>query len=252
MSPRILAEEDSSPGRRRPAKAKPAPAPGRQDLEAIDSTNSLLVHDIKNLSFRLCSLLQNLENNYEDPLFKKSVVDILTDTVNRMDQIIHRCQGPREDLIVKYKVDLNEILNGLVENLPQTVRKRFFIEERYERIPKIWADPKYLKEGFIVLIDNALESMQAGERRLSIDTTSRVTRSGRHKVVVRIADTGCGMSREFIRHHLFAPFTSTKDHGLGLGMYAARKIFSLHDGTIRVTSREGRGTTFRIDFPAGR
>jgi signal transduction histidine kinase len=252
MTPRILVDEGPAGGRRTAAKSKKAAAAGRHIPADLDSTNSLLVHDIKNLSFRLCSLLQNLENNYEDPLFKKSVVDILNDTVSRMDRIIHRCQGPREELIVKYPIDLNEVLNELVENLPQAVQKRFFIEESYERIPKIWADPKYLKEGFIIVLDTALDSMSERGDRLLIATTSLVTRTGKRKVVVKIADSGCGMSREFIKNHLFAPFISTKDHGLGLGMYACRKIVGLHDGTIRVTSREGQGTTFRIDFPAAR
>lgn len=223
---------------------------GRAAEEGFGSTNSLLVHDIKNLSFRLCSLLQNLEKNYEDPLFKRSVIDILTDTVDRMDQIIHRCQGPREDLIVKYPVDLNEVLNSVVNRIPRQAQKAVAIRESYARIPRVWADPKYLKEAFTILTDNALEAMPQGEGRLSLATASHQTAGGKRRVVVRIADTGCGMSREFIRTRLFAPFVSTKPAGLGLGMYACRKILALHEGSIRVQSREGKGTTFRIDFPA--
>jgi signal transduction histidine kinase len=264
MTPRIL-DGDGRPGlrgRRQPEPGRPAlrgrrePEPGRPARRGapseLDSTNSLLVHDIKNLSFRLCALLQNLEKHYEDPLFKKTVVDILTDTVNRMDRIIHRCQGPRDDLIVKYPVDINEILHDVMNRLVPTGGKKFFLEESYDRIPKVWADPKYLKEAFSLVTDNAMEAMAVHGGRISVATTSRTTRSGQRKVVVKISDTGPGMSREFIRTRLFAPFVSTKEHGLGLGMYACRKIIAMHEGTVRVSSREGHGTSFRIDFPAAK
>lgn len=250
----LMYADSGSPPRRggrgeaKPVKEKKRTA-RRKVPEQLDSTNSLLVHDIKNLSFRLGSLLQNLENNYEDPLFKKSVLEILTDTVDRMDQIIHRCRGRQGDLIIKYPIDLNEILNEIVNLLPRPAKKRFFIRESYENIPTIWGDPEYLKEAFSILTDNALQAMEQDGGQLQLSTSFLVTRSGRKKVIVKISDTGCGMSKEFIKTRLYAPFVSTKENGLGLGLYACRKIIALHEGTIRTTSREGQGTTFRIDFP---
>ena len=48
----------------------------RKNTEGLEPANSLLVHDVKNLSFRLGALLQNLDTHYEDPLFKKSIRDV--------------------------------------------------------------------------------------------------------------------------------------------------------------------------------
>jgi signal transduction histidine kinase len=219
-------------------------------MEAIVPANSLMLHDIKNLAFRLGALLQNLEVNYEDPLFKKSVVEILDDTVRRMDRIVRRCRDRRGEVIVKVPVDLNEILIEIVEHLPRRPRneKEVFIEERYSRLPKIWGDPEFLREAFAIIVQNALEAMQDRGGRLTLSTGTAASRAGRRRIVVRVADTGCGMSPEFIDNGLFAPFVSTKEDGLGMGLYACRKIIALHDGTIRVSSREGRGTTFRLSF----
>jgi len=224
----------------------------RRQADALQPANSLLVHDIKNLSFRLGALLQNLENHYEDPLFKKSVVEILADTVRRMDGIVRRCRHRKGEVIIKLPVDLNEVLHGLVEALPRSVleKRSIFIEELYARIPKIWGDVEFLREAFAILIQNALDAMEGAGGRLSLATAGRTTRAGKRQVVVTLADTGCGMSAEFVRQHLFTPFVTTKDQGLGLGLYACRKIIALHDGVVRVRSREGRGTTFRLVFNA--
>jgi signal transduction histidine kinase len=234
MKPQRATEKKSSSG-----------APAKE----LNSADSLLVHDIKNLSFRLGSLLQNLENHYEDPLFKKSVIEILSDTVQQMEKIVHRFPVRRGDLIVKYPVDVNEILNEIVERIPRTIQQTHFIEEAYERVPKVWADPKFLKEAFIILVENALQAMDEEGGILMLSTGVSVTRAGGKRVIVKISDTGCGMSKEFIREVLFTPFISTKEEGLGLGLYACKRIISQHDGSIRVTSQEGRGTTFRIALP---
>lgn len=224
----------------------------RDPLEGIVPANSLLLHDIKNLAFRLGALMQNLEVNYEDPLFKKSVIEILDDSVRRMDRIVRRCRDRKGEVIVKVPVDLNEILIEIAGHIPRRPphRQEIFIQENYTRLPKIWGDPEFLREAFAILVQNALEAMLDGGGSLTISTGTTVGRTTRRRIVVKVADTGCGMSPEFIRNGLFAPFVSTKEDGLGMGLYACRKIVALHDGTIRVSSRQGRGTTFRVSFAA--
>jgi len=71
------------------------------------------------------------------------------------------------------------------------------------------------------------------------------------KAVVSITDTGCGMSEEFVRKSLFAPFRSTKKGGWGIGLYQARGIVEAHGGAIEVSSQEGAGTTFTVKLPLG-
>jgi signal transduction histidine kinase len=210
------------------------------------------VHDVKNLSFRLSALLHNLETHYEDPLFKKSVVEVLSDTVARMDRLVRQCRDAHEGLVFRYPLDLNEILNGVVESLPRTEAGDggITIEERYARIPRIWGDPAFLAEALAIVVRNGIESMEDRGGRLLITTLTSKTRAGKKKVEARIRDTGCGMPPDFIKDGLFSPFVTTKADGLGMGLYACRKIIALHDGVIGVRSVVGRGTTFRISFDA--
>ena len=65
-----------------------------------------------------------------------------------------------------------------------------------------------------------------------------------------VTDHGCGMSEDFIRNRLFKPFQSTKWHGFGIGLYQCRHIVEAHGGKIDVLSKEGEGSTFRVQLPA--
>jgi len=69
-------------------------------------------------------------------------------------------------------------------------------------------------------------------------------------VVVVVEDTGLGMN-ESTRRRVFEPFFSTKgDKGTGMGLATVYGTVREHGGNVRVSSREGVGTVFRLDIPA--
>lgn len=69
------------------------------------------------------------------------------------------------------------------------------------------------------------------------------------RVLLRVADTGVGMSDE-VRRRLFRPFfTHGKADGTGLGLAVVRRIVEAHGGEVEVASAPGRGTTVRVSLP---
>jgi len=68
---------------------------------------------------------------------------------------------------------------------------------------------------------------------------------------IRVTDRGCGMSPRFVRRDLFTPFRTTKQQGLGIGLYQCRQIVAAHGGRIEVASVEGDGTVFTVWLQAG-
>jgi signal transduction histidine kinase len=110
---------------------------------------------------------------------------------------------------------------------------------------EVHADPTQLAQVLLNLAVNAVQAMPAGGR-LTLATT---VAGDRCRLVV--ADTGEGMNEE-VRSRLFLPFFTTKDRdqGTGLGLALVHAIVTDHGGTIEVESEPGRGSRFRVDFPA--
>ena len=68
--------------------------------------------------------------------------------------------------------------------------------------------------------------------------------------IVTIADTGQGMSREFLDNELFAPFATTKGvAGIGVGAYQCREYIRALGGDVSVRSQVGVGTEFTLRLP---
>ncbi|MEO7319131.1 MAG: ATP-binding protein, partial [Chthoniobacteraceae bacterium] len=69
------------------------------------------------------------------------------------------------------------------------------------------------------------------------------------QAMLSVADNGCGMSAAFLKDSLFRPFHSTKQKGLGIGMFQSKMVVEAHRGNIQVESTPGKGTTFRVLLP---
>lgn len=109
-------------------------------------------------------------------------------------------------------------------------------------------DPGQFKRLVSFLVDNAVKfTPRDGEVAI------RLLPEGEH-VLLEVRDSGCGMDLE-TKANLFARFSQgepplrRKAGGLGLGLYLAKAIVDVHDGTIEVESEEGQGTLVRVRLP---
>ena len=68
---------------------------------------------------------------------------------------------------------------------------------------------------------------------------------------ISVSDDGHGMSSDFVERGLFKPFHTTKNQGLGIGLFHSKKIVDAHQGRIEVETQEGKGSTFRVMLPEG-
>ena len=234
-------------------KPKESPQRLRSALDRV------LIHDIRNMGFRLQMLLSNIDEHYDDPQFKQSVQELLQSTVERLDGMVERFAAHEDALLIKVALDLNVVIRevasgttrrgGETDGAAGSAAGQPTLALALGRIPEIWGDPYYLRDALWSLIENAIEATPAGGRVLIRSFTDVSHKPPR--TVVEIIDNGPGMSQEFLRNRLFKPFQTTKPQGVGLGLSTAAEIVRFHEGTINVLSQAGTpgGTLVRVIFP---
>ncbi|HKF42678.1 MAG TPA: ATP-binding protein [Thermoanaerobaculia bacterium] len=219
----------------------------------------VLVHDIKNMGFRLQMLLSNIDEHYDDPQFKKSVEELLRTTVDRLDGMVERFAAHEDALLIKVALDLNGVIREVAAGStrratpPEPGRgggsEQPTLSLALGAIPEIWGDPYYLRDALWSLIDNAIEATPRGGK-VVVRSFTDISRKP-NRAVVEIIDNGSGMTQEFLRERLFKPFQTTKPQGVGLGLSTAAEIVRFHEGKINVLSRTVKpgGTIIRLIFP---
>ncbi|HVM22088.1 MAG TPA: PAS domain S-box protein [Sphingomicrobium sp.] len=109
----------------------------------------------------------------------------------------------------------------------------------------VLADRVQIQQVLINLIRNALDAMlEADERLLTISTTTEAD----DLVTIAVQDTGTGISAS-VADHLFQPFVTSKQTGMGIGLSICRTIIEAHGGRIWFEAAPEGGTIFRFTLP---
>ena len=140
--------------------------------------------------------------------------------------------------------DLNGIVRELLEFVQYELQEAGIELEAdlEDDLPSLRLDEKYIKQALLNMVKNAISAMPDGGR-LSV-----ATRRKGDEVLLRVSDTGVGMSEE-VMAKVFEPNFTTRDFGSGIGLTLVYKVVKEHMGDISVVSQEGRGATFSIVFP---
>jgi CheY-like chemotaxis protein len=160
-------------------------------------------------------------------------------------------------------LDLSRLIDDTSQLLRVSTGKKRTLEIDLNRsLPRITADPIQMRQVIMNLVLNAADAIgeNAGcitvrTREETLDKTAIPLRfhgrepSPGHYVVLEVEDTGSGMTPE-VYARIFEPFFSTKFAGHGLGLAAVLGIIKSHNGAIQVKSEQGKGTLFRLFFPA--
>lgn len=232
-----------------PPKGPRFPARLRSALDRV------LVHDVKNMSFRLRLLLSNLDEHWDDAEFRKTVRDLLASTVERLEGIAGRFVEREDALLVKVDLDINELLRKVAGKPTRRGGRGGAggagdgpnVSLALGEVPRIWGDPVYLDDAFASLFENAWEAAIPEGKVLVRSYRGGTAR--RPRAIVEFIDNGAGMTPEFLRDRLFQPYATTKPQGVGLGLSTASQIVRFHRGTIRILSQPGGGTLIRLSLP---
>jgi nitrogen-specific signal transduction histidine kinase len=226
------------------------------DSEKLAATGRLaasIAHEINNPLEAIKNALYLLTNKIpaDDPNAK--FLQIATKETDRVSRILRQMLGfyrpPKME-----PTDINRLIEeseGLVEKHLRQNRVR--IENDLDPLlPPVIASADQIKQ---VLLNLMLNGMQAMPQGGTIFVSTRVSHGAdpeflmSDSVHIQIRDTGNGIPEEHLPH-IFEPFFSTKDEkGTGLGLWVSQGIVQAHGGSIKLRSREGRGTVFSVALP---
>ncbi|MEI7444331.1 MAG: XrtA/PEP-CTERM system histidine kinase PrsK [Burkholderiales bacterium] len=213
-------------------------------FESFNRMSAFVVHDLKTLVAQLSLMLGNAARHRADPEFQRDMLATVEHVVGRMQSLMDELGGGAGASRQRVPVPLATALHA-------AVRARAALRPRPELEPldaaagsaTVLADPRRLERIVGHLVQNACEATRPDGRvwvRARIDGD---------EAVVEIADTGSGMSPEFVERRLFRPFASTKGRGLGLGTFECSEYLRELGGRLEVRTAPGSGTTFIARMP---
>jgi len=200
------------------------------------------VHDLKNAASSLNLTLKNLPVHFDDPAFRDDALRTIGNTARRIDDMIARLSALRQRPdATRVDADLNQLVDEALAKV-QPIRDVRLTRE-LEPLPRILADREQIQSVVTNLVLNAQDAV-GSEGVIQVRTSINGQR-----VLLTVADNGCGMTETFLRESLFRPFQSTKKKGLGIGLFQCRAIVQAHGGGMQVESEAGKGTTFLVSLP---
>ncbi len=214
-----------------------------REMAAVTRMTSFVVHDLKNMASSLSLLLENSKYHISDPEFQEDMVLTMQKALSKMLDLIRRLKTVPGELVLNAEpTDLRELAREAVAEIPGAKGRAVLSGNGIDAMSM--ADREELKKVVINLLFNSIEA-SAKEGSVYVEAGS----AGK-EVFIRARDNGCGMSEEFIRTELFRPFRTTKEKGLGIGLFQCKQIVEAHGGHIEVESEEGKGSVFTVYLPA--
>ncbi|MEJ2157257.1 MAG: transporter substrate-binding domain-containing protein [Desulfobacteraceae bacterium] len=241
-----------------------------QKLESLGMLAGGIAHDFNNI---LMTILGNADIALQD----MSHYSPVRDNIREIEVAARRAAELSRQMLAysgkgKFVIEpikINELVVEMGHMLEVTISKKAVLKFNYaDNLPEFDGDATQIRQVIMNLIMNASEAI--GDRsgvvaistgamhcdRQYLHTTNIASQVGLEQqlpegvyIYFEVADTGCGMTGE-TQEKLFDPFFTTKFTGRGLGMAAVLGIVRGHNGTIKIYSELGKGTTIKVLFPA--
>ncbi|MEE3331320.1 MAG: ATP-binding protein [Myxococcota bacterium] len=230
----------------------------RDQLQRYGQIAAGIAHEVKNPLGGIRGAAELLRNWATEDR-SHGAADLIVREVDRIAALVDELMVfARGDALKLAPVNLHRILDNVLHLLEMDpLSKNISTERVYDpSIPELLADSDRLTQIFLNLSRKALQAMQdIGSGRLHITTRmtldDRVTDRHGHQVptvLITIADTGGGIAPETLER-LATPFFTTRSDGTGLGLSMAQHWATRHDGSLRIQSQLGEGTTVRVALP---
>jgi len=211
-------------------------------LAAISRLTGGVAHEIKNPLNAMALHLEVLKSKLDG---QQPEIEVIAREIKRLDTVVKTFLNFTKPIQLQtHAIDLNQLVEQTFALVSREAEaKHVQLQTVLEARLLINGDPDLLKQAILNVVNNGLEAMQDGG--ILIARTS----SDGDECQLSITDAGPGIPLE-IQDRIFNLYFTTKEQGTGIGLATTFRVVQLHSGTIDFLSEPGKGTTFRLRFPA--
>jgi len=217
-----------------------------EKMASIGTLAEGMAHEINNPLQIIMGMSEIISTADELDSVREDSTELLV-AAQRIREIVKSLTNYSRDISIDAvgPVDLNEVMRKSIEMSKYSFRSREIdIETELNELPKIRANTGELVQVFIHLLSNAMDATEE-DGKISVRTETV-----KGSALIKITDTGCGISPENVPK-IFDPFFTTKEvgKGSGLGLYMVHQIVTKYNGTVSAESKVDEGTIITLKLP---
>ena len=215
-------------------------------LSLVGQMAAGVAHEIKNPLASIKGALEIIQDQSVARSDREEFSEIAFKEVKRIEGTVTEFLDfarPKETR--KEPLDLSVTVESSVKQLnPQIAKAGLRLQSDVEPGISVLGDFEKIHQVLLNLLLNSIEASRSGNT-VSVE----LKRTGAHRVILSISDSGKGMTSEELSQ-AFDPFYTTKATGTGLGLPIAKSIIDRHNGQVALASEPGKGTRITITLPA--
>lgn len=223
---------------------------------------SHMSHDIRTPMNGIMGMAGIIRKNLTDP-------ERIEDCLDKIDTASNHLLSLINDVLDMSKLESGEIelehvpfsldeelkdIHTIIDNKAQEKQIYLEIQDKEVQHHNLVGSPGHFRRILLNLLSNALKYTPE-KGRILVEVRELSDEDDKTVLEIKVQDSGIGMSKDFIENSLYKPFTQendsvrTKYKGTGLGMAIVHELVEIMQGTIKVESELGKGTTFIVTLP---
>jgi signal transduction histidine kinase len=232
---------------------------GGDDLLDLETIAASIAHDVREPLGVIRSFAEMLPDKYQDEEFRRTFEELVFHEVGRVNALLDGLLDLSRPSVASPKpVRISAVLERVLAGRRATFEKASLVLDVQAHLEDatVLGEGSRLAQVFTNLLQNAADACEPGGR---VEVQSRRIRGHEAKAMewkpasdelaeITVRDTGCGIPANRLEH-VFKPFETTKENGVGLGLAITRKIVEDHGGRVLVESEEGKGTRVTVLLP---
>jgi len=232
-----------------------------QKMEAMGLLAGGVAHDFNNILMVVSGFTEMALQSLEDDHEARSSIEEVQKASKSASLLTRQLLAFSSKQVTRLKIiNLNHLISELEKILRRVVGESIVLTTKLdENLGNVLADPSQIEQVLLNLTVNGRDAIES-TGTICIETANVEPHEGlvdqydlvldKPHVVIAVSDSGCGIDAA-TQTRMFEPFFTTKDKGkgTGLGLSTVHGIVNQCGGHIRVESKPGQGTTFRIYLP---